>query len=208
MNLRVELFLGPAQDATALRALTNQNALWRNALIALFYNAQTIVVIRPIVTESLNIKISTGMQMNIAVQNNIQHMRSIRLSKGVIAFLILSGASCFTLAKLPEATQAEKALMQQNISRQTLLTKQDAFESCVAQNKIVKKYQDSLRAQGKAIPVSMDTGPCTDPSTFKADGGTPIGNRPIEASEAHSPPGTAVTAPSSKMPQSELPMKK
>jgi hypothetical protein len=125
-----------------------------------------------------------------------------------MAVLILSGAYCFALAKLPEATQAEKALMQQNIARQTLLTKQDAFESCVAQNKLVKKYQDSLRAQGKPVPVSMDTGPCADPGTFKADGGTPIVNRPIEASEAHSPTGTAVTAPSSKTPQSELPIKK
>jgi hypothetical protein len=146
--------------------------------------------------------------MNIEAQTSNQSTRLIRISKGVIALVILSGAHCLALAKLPEATPAEKALMQQNIDRQTLLTKQDAFESCIAQNKIVKKYQDSLRAQGKAVPVSIDTGPCADPGLFKADGGTPIVNRPIEASEAHSPTGTAVSPPSSKTPQSELPLKK
>jgi hypothetical protein len=146
--------------------------------------------------------------MNIEAQTGYQSARLIRLSKAAIALLVLSGAHCILLAKLPESTPAEKALMQQNIARQTLLTKQDAFESCIAQNKIVKKYQDSLRAQGKAIPVGMDTGPCSDPGPFKADGGTPIVNRPIEASEAHSPTGTAVSPPSSKTPQSELPTKK
>jgi hypothetical protein len=146
--------------------------------------------------------------MKIEAQTGSQHTRSIRLSMGLVTFLILAGFHCFALAKLPEATQAEKALMQQNVARQTLLTKQDAYESCVAQNKIVKKYQDNLRAQGKAIPVGVDTGPCSDPGPFKADGGTPIVNRPIEASEAHSPTGTAVSPPSSKTPQSELPTKK
>jgi hypothetical protein len=146
--------------------------------------------------------------MNIEAKTGNQPMWSIRFSKGLTALLILSWAHCFALAKLPEATQAEKALMQQNIARQTLLTKQDAFESCVAQNRIVKKYQDGLRAQSKVVPVSVDTGPCSDPGSFKADGGTPIVNRPMEASEAHSPAETAVTAPSSKTPQSELPIKK
>jgi hypothetical protein len=146
--------------------------------------------------------------MNTKTKNSDQSTRLIRISKSFIALAILSGAHCFSQAKLPEATQAEKALMQQNITRQTLITKQDAFESCVAQNKIVKRYQDSLRAQGKAVPVSVDTGPCADPGFFKADGGTPILNRPIEASEAHSPTGTAVSPPSSKTPQSELPTKK
>jgi hypothetical protein len=176
--------------------------------LVLFDNAQTILVSGFTLLGSLILENSEGIKMNTEAQTGDQSTRLVRISSGVMVLVIISSAHCFAQAKLPEATQAEKALMQQNIARQTLLTKQDTFENCVTQNKIVKKYQDSLRAQGKAVPVSVDTGPCADPGTFKADGGTPIVNRPIEASEAHSPTGTAVSPPSSKTPQSELPIKK
>jgi hypothetical protein len=127
--------------------------------------------------------------------------------KGFV-FLALLFSLGDALAKLPASSDAEKESMSKNIARQTWSTKQDAFENCRAQDRIVKRYQAELRAQGKPVPVSIETGPCSDPGPFAADSGTPIANRPLEASGAHSPAGTAVTAPSSKIPQSEMPVKK
>jgi hypothetical protein len=123
-------------------------------------------------------------------------------------FLVLAAVSGLAMGKLPTPSEADKEQMLRNIARQTWSSKQDAFESCRAQDRIVKKYQEGLRSQGKTVPPSQDTGTCSDPGPFVADGGSPIINRPLEASGAHSPPGTAVTAPSSKIPQSELQIKK
>jgi hypothetical protein len=125
-----------------------------------------------------------------------------------LALLVLASISCGLSAKLPASTEAEKAVVSRNVARQAWNTKQDAFESCRAQDRVVKQYQDSLRSQGKAVPSSVITGDCADPGPYVADSGTPIVNRPIEASGAHSPPGTAVTPPSTKIPQSELQIKK
>ncbi len=125
-----------------------------------------------------------------------------------IALLLLLTVSGVSLAKLPASSELEKDLALRNASRQTWSTKLDAFASCQAQDRVVKKYQDGLRSQGKAVPVGLDTGPCTDPGPYAADAGTPIANRPTEASGAHSPPGTAVTPPSTIIPQAELQKKK
>ncbi len=124
------------------------------------------------------------------------------------AFTVLVALSGVALAKLPPPSEADKALTLQNIARQTRTAKQDAFESCRAQDRIVRQYQEGLRSKGKAIPTSIETGSCAEPGPYAADSGMPITSRPTEASGAHSPPATAVTPPSSTIPQSELPLKK
>jgi hypothetical protein len=126
----------------------------------------------------------------------------------LIAPIVLTFVCVGALAKLPPPSAVEVEVMRRNLARQTWIAKQDAFESCRAQDNTVKKYQEGLRAQGKSVPPGLDTGACSDPGPYAADSGTPIVNRPIEASGAHSPPGTAVTAPSSKIPQSEMQPKK
>ena len=126
----------------------------------------------------------------------------------LIAPIVLTFACVGALAKLPPPSAEEVEATRRNLARQTWTAKQDAFVSCRAQDKVVKKYQDGLRAEGKSVPLGLDTGACSDPGPYAADSGTPIVNRPIEASGAHSPPGTAVTAPSSKIPQSEMQPKK
>ncbi len=126
----------------------------------------------------------------------------------LLVVLMLVAMSGIAVAKLPPPSEAEKDLTLRNASRQTWISKQDAFASCQAQDRVVKKYQESLRSQGKPVPPGLDTGPCADPGPYAADAGTPIANRPTEASGAHSPPGTAVSPPSTKIPQSELQPKK
>lgn len=123
-------------------------------------------------------------------------------------FLVLVAATGLSFAKLPASSPAEKELTLQNAARQIWSNKQDAFASCKAQDRVVKNYQEGLRTQGKPVPPVLDTGPCTDPGPYAADAGTPIANRPTEASGAHSPPATAVNPPSTTIPQSELQRKK
>ena|SRR5258706_10527167 len=56
-----------------------------------------------------------------------------------------------------------------------------------------------------APPPPMSTPPCVDPGQFAP---TPVAAKPLEASGAHSPPGTATSPPSTNDHAADLPPKK
>ena len=124
-----------------------------------------------------------------------------------IALIVLALTVNCSWAKLPPETEAEKLKSSENAARQAWSAKQDAYNSCRAQDRVVNKYQEDLRARGQAVPPAAPTGACADPGPYPAMGTAAPVPRPLEASGATSPPATAVGAPSGKTLQSDMPKK-
>ena len=110
--------------------------------------------------------------------------------------LSLGGAA---LAKLPApaATPEAKAKAAETAARTAWSGKVEAYQLCQAQDKVVALYRSSAAAAGKQLPPAPATPPCVDPGPFAY---TPAEQKPIEASGAHSPPGTASSPPSTPQP--------
>ena len=77
------------------------------------------------------------------------------------------------------------------------------YKVCLTMDKSVGKYRSEQRAAGKEAP-SLDPMPgCADPGPYVA----PVdaaASKPLEASEAHSPAGVAVSPPSNKATSAEM----
>jgi hypothetical protein len=99
-------------------------------------------------------------------------------------------------ALLPPPTPAEKAEAAEIAARNAWKDKVGAYRLCLAQDRIAEKYHAGLKAQGKSLPDRTETKPCTDPGPY---GSARTEHKPLEASESHSPAGTAV-APHSTRP--------
>ena len=99
-------------------------------------------------------------------------------------------------ALLPPPTAAEKAEAAEIASRNAWKEKVGAYRLCLAQDRIAEKYRAGLKAQGKTLPDQAETQPCHDPGPYRSASNE---SKPLEASESHSPAGTAV-APHSTRP--------
>lgn len=132
--------------------------------------------------------------------------------------LLALAASCAALAKIPAPVldDAAKAKAAETAAKTAWQGKVDAYQLCKAQDKVAAYY---LKTTGKAAPKqTKDTKPATPP-VAAASGGTPVAaappagctepgpfaytppdQKPLEASGAHSPPGTASSPPSTKTP--------
>ena len=112
---------------------------------------------------------------------------------GVIALLGLSGG---VFAKMPPPTDAAKAAAAEASAKSAWTDKVGTYQLCQAQDRIAAKYRATATAAGKAVlPPAAGVPPCVDPGPFAY---TPEASKPLEASGAHSPPGTAVSPPSNK----------
>ena len=111
---------------------------------------------------------------------------------GVIALLALSGG---VFAKMPPPTDAAKAAAAEAAAKSAWTDKVGAYQLCQAQDRIAAKYRATATAAGKPVLPPGAAQPCVDPGPFAY---TPEGSKPLEASGAHSPPGTAVSPPSNK----------
>ena len=85
-----------------------------------------------------------------------------------------------------------------------------SYKLCMAMDRTADSYRRQVKASGKEPPLASNTSPCADPGPFAYTPSpiTPDAQKPLEASEAHSPPGTAHTPPSTKAMASELQGKK
>ena len=106
--------------------------------------------------------------------------------------------------KLPPLSDDDKAKAAQTVAKAAWNDKVSLYKACLAMDRVAEVYRRDLKSQGKQIPVTTPTAPCADPGPYVAPV-TPVASKPLEASEAHSPPGLATSPPSTNEPAAEMP---
>jgi hypothetical protein len=128
------------------------------------------------------------------------------------------------LAKIPAPVldDAAKLKAAEAAAKTAWTNKVAAYQLCKAQDKTVADYRKNTgkltplatKPAAPAAPAAAAAGtpvapaaipPCADPGPFAF---TPPEQKPLEASGAHSPPGTASSPPSTRTPAAAMPAKK
>jgi hypothetical protein len=128
-------------------------------------------------------------------------MKNTLISCGLVLGLTAVSAA-FAKLPAPAATPEAKAKAAETAARTAWSGKVDAYQLCVAQDKVAAKYRESATAAGKPVPPAAATPPCTDPGAFAY--APPADPKPIEASGAHSPATTATSPPSTTQPAATI----
>ena len=119
-----------------------------------------------------------------------------------IVFAMGAMSAGFAFARLPAQTDDAKAKAQEAAAKTAWTDKVAAFKLCQVQDQVAAKYRQSATAAGKPPAAPVSTPPCVDPGPFGAP--TPLASKPLEASEAHSPPGNAAHPPSQQATHAEI----
>jgi len=123
----------------------------------------------------------------------------LRIAIAVIVSAL--AGSCF--ATLPPATDEAKAKAAEVTAKSAWTDKVGAYQLCVATDVVANQYRKALKADGKDAPTPVATPACANPGPYVSQL-TPAVSKPLEASGAHSPPGTAVSPPSTKATAAEI----
>jgi hypothetical protein len=141
--------------------------------------------------------------------------------KHALLTVALAAGCGLALAKLPAPDDAAKAKAAETAAKSAWQAKVDAYLLCKAQDKVAARFGAGKAAAkdakpvmtaAKAAPAAEGTPvpavaapapipPCVDPGPFAY---TPAAQKPLEASGAHSPAGTAASPPSVKQPSAEM----
>jgi hypothetical protein len=121
-----------------------------------------------------------------------------------IIVLITVAYAGFACGKLPPQSDAARAQAMQAAAKAAWDDKVSLYKTCRAMDRAADAYRRDLKVAGKDIPTPAATAPCTDPGPYVAPV-TPVASKPLEASEAHSSPGTATSPPSTNTPAAEKP---
>lgn len=124
----------------------------------------------------------------------------MRLS--IIAAAATSLVFGMALAKLPAQTDEEKAKAAETASKAAWTDKVGAYKMCLSMDRVVAAYRASPAGKAASGPA-VAAPPCTDPGPYVSTV-TPAASKPLEASGAHSPPGTATSPPSTKATSAEI----
>lgn len=122
----------------------------------------------------------------------------------VITVALCAGVAVVAVAKLPPPSDEAKAKAAETAAKGAWNDKVSLFQLCRAGDRAAEAYRRNVKASGKEPTAPGTTAPCTDPGPFMATPITPESSKPLEASGAHSPPGTAVSPPSNKATASEM----
>ena len=117
-----------------------------------------------------------------------------RIKHFVVAAAASALASGVVHATLPPAPEAAKEQAKEAAAKSAWQDKVAAYQLCQAQDQVADKYRKSAKGEGKAAPQPVSTAACQDPGPYVS----PLAQKPLEASGAHSPAGTATTPPSQK----------
>ena len=115
--------------------------------------------------------------------------------------VVYAGLAC---AKLPPPSEEAKAQSAQNAAKAAWDDKVSLYKLCLAMDRTAEAYRRDLKAAAKDVPTPVTTPTCTDPGPYVAPA-TPVTSKPLEASGAHSPAGTATSPPSTNVPAAEMP---
>ena len=112
----------------------------------------------------------------------------------------------FAAGKLPPLSEEVKSQAAQTLAKAAWSDKVSLYQTCKAMDRTAEAYRNNLKTAGKDAPNPTATAPCADPGPYAAPSApTPVTSKPLEASEAHSPPGTATSPPSTTVPAAEMP---
>jgi len=117
----------------------------------------------------------------------------------LVGLTLLASATGAALAKLPPPSDEAKAKAAEAAAKTAWSNKVADYQLCKAMDKVAATYQAEARKAGKDVKPSA-TPSCADPGAFVY---TPPEAKPLEAAGAHSPPGTATSPPSTKVPAAE-----
>jgi hypothetical protein len=124
--------------------------------------------------------------------NTIKHL--------TVAAAITTAMAGSAFATLPPAPEAAKEQAKEAAAKAAYQDKVAAYKLCQVQDQVAERYRKDLKGQGKAPPAPTNTAGCQDPGPFPS----PVAQKPLESSGAHSPPGTATTPPSTNATAAEL----
>jgi len=119
----------------------------------------------------------------------------MRLAFVAAAAMFVAGAA---LAKLPAASDEDKAKAAETANKASWNDKVAAYHLCQSMDRVASGY----RARGKPASAPEQTPACSDPGAYTPL--TPPAQKPLEASGAHSPPGTATSPPSNPATSAEM----
>ena len=126
----------------------------------------------------------------------------------IIAAALLAGVAVVAVAKLPPPSDEAKAKAAETAAKGAWADKISTYQLCRAGDRVAEAYRRSVKGAGKEPPAPVTTPTCADPGPYMATPITPESSKPLEASGAHSPPGTAVSPPSTKSTANEIANKK
>ena len=118
-------------------------------------------------------------------------MSKIKEFGAVLAITATIGAGV-AHATLPPAPEAAKAATAEAAAKSAWSDKVAAYKLCLTQDRVADAYRKDAKAHGKDAPTPVSTAACQDPGPFAS----PLAQKPLESSGAHSPPGTATSPPS------------
>jgi hypothetical protein len=107
------------------------------------------------------------------------------------------------LAKLPPLSDEAKAKAAEAANKAAWTDKVGAYKLCQSMDKVAATYRSSAAATARPASAADPTPACADPGPYVAQV-TPAASKPLEASGAHSPPGTATSPPSNKATSAEM----
>lgn len=116
--------------------------------------------------------------------------------------VVLAGSSATVVAKLPALSDDAKAKAAEAAAKSAWSDKVGAYHLCQSMDKVADSYRKGAKSSGKEAPAPVATPACTDPGPFVAP--TPVAQKPLEASGAHSPAGNATSPPSVNATSSQL----
>lgn len=123
----------------------------------------------------------------------------MRIALAVLLAVLVTLAN----AKLPPQTEAEKAKADEAVAKSAWTDKVGLYLLCQTTDRIAVSYRKTAKANGKVLLPAIATPPCVDPGAYVSPAAL-AAVKPIEASGAHSPPGTVVAPPSTKNTAAEI----
>ena len=120
--------------------------------------------------------------------------------KSLLGLVALAAFAASVSAKLPPPSDEAKAKAAEAAAKTAHGNKMADFQLCKSMDKVAATYAADAKKAGKDVKPTA-TPACTDPGAFVY---TPPEAKPLEAAGAHSPPATATSPPSTKVPAAEL----
>ena len=128
--------------------------------------------------------------------------------KKLLISLLITTASSVVFAKLPAPSDEAKAKAAEVAAKTAWSGKVDNYLLCKSQDKVAASYYKTAKAAGKDTKPASATPPCADPGAFvyvPPEAAKPVeATKPLEAAGAHSPPATAASPPSTKVPDAVI----
>ena len=122
--------------------------------------------------------------------------------------VVIAAAMALTVgaarAKLPPPSDEAKAKAAETAQKAAWTDKVAAYHLCQSMDRVAAAYRAHAAGAGKPASSAEQTPPCADPGPYAAMQTTPAASKPLEASEAHSPPGAATSPPSNKATSAEM----